>query len=196
MNSSKGAGVAPIPRSSCIRRLFPTSPVREGRGRLPAPPDEEQCRPIPTVIARRPRQGSLGASIWPAPRAETEASAPAAALLSPWKECGHHHRPCAWTLTDRSAPPPSRARNPPDARHTPLPRPGPASPSPPQNAKNPSPRPRPPGPPPASTSRRRTRAGPAGPRRPAPAKRPANSADDDRRALRRPAAVFVLSAPY
>ena len=65
---------------------------------------------------------------------------------------------------------------------------------PPQNAKK-TRNPRPPtGPSPATTTRQQTRAGPAGPRRPAPVKKPANSADDDRRTLRRPAAVFVLSA--
>ena len=53
---------------------------------------------------------------------------------------------------------------------------------------------RPLGPPPAATTRQRNAPGPRGLSARPLRRRPANSADDYRRALRRPAAVFVLSA--
>ena len=87
------------------------------------------------------------------------------------------------------------AKNPPNPKTRPSPH-QPLHPQPPpENAKKPR-NPRPPaGPSPAAATRRRTRAGTAGPRHPAP-QRDRNSADDDRRPLRSPRRCLCFQPPH
>ena len=199
MSSSKEA-VVPIPCSSCIRRLFQRAPARERPGRrfaaLPGPTRAMSANPnraCPRFSSGQPRSLPSGPRRGRGLAAPANCSIPSKAAEAAGKDAVIITAAAPRLPSGRPVPPPSRARKPPQPSDTPLPRPGPTFPAHPAERENPSPRRPPTGPSPrrhhSSADARRA----AGPRRPAP-QRGRNSADDYRRALRRPAAVFVLSA--
>ena len=201
-----------VPYPRCLQgpRLPPRPPTRSGQpiqtrmtrvSRQPNPScssAQPWSRPSspPTRQAGQRRHRNMTARRLP-PTAEAANAGEQPSHPSTGSSCqkrrDHHHRPCAKTPLPASLHrrPRSAKLSPNHQTHRPLTRP--CTPPPSAERENPR-RPRPPaGPSPAATTLPADTRRAAGPRHPAPSG-DRNSADDYRRALRRPAAVFVLSA--